>query len=60
MINFSFFSFLLQTDPATQSILLKSDKVYAVLAVVSVIFVAFVYMMIRNEMKIRKLEKEMK
>mgnify|MGYP007079444479 CR=1 FL=1 len=50
---FSMFSFFLQAD----SILLQSEKIYAVLAVISVIFVAFIVMMIRTELKVRKLEK---
>jgi hypothetical protein len=51
------YSFLLQTEG---SVLLKSGKIWSVLAVVSVIFVAFIIMLIRMEIKTKKLEKNMK
>lgn len=57
MPQLNIFIFLLQTDP---SILLQSEKIWAVLAVISVIFVAFIFLLVRTEMKLRKLEKGQK
>lgn len=48
------YSFLLQAEG---SVLLKSGKIWSVLAVVSVIFLAFIFMLVRMEMKTKKLEK---
>jgi len=48
---------LLQSNQQ-ESLLLRSDKIYAVLAVVLVIFLTFVILMIRTERKVQRLEKE--
>ena len=52
-----FWVILLQTNQQ-ESLLLRSDKIYALLAVVLVIFLTFVFLMFRTERKVQRLEKE--
>ncbi|MEM6766455.1 MAG: CcmD family protein [Bacteroidota bacterium] len=48
---------LLQVEP-TQSVLLKSERIYSVLAVILVIFLGVILFMVLLNRKIAKLEKQ--
>ena len=52
--TFGFLSIFLQEN----AVLLKHEKIYAVLAVVLVIFMAFIYYLVRTDLKTRALEQK--
>lgn len=58
MISWQISHLFLQANET--SMLLANDKIGSVLAVIGVIFLAFIFLMVRQERRISKLEKEIK
>ncbi|MEM6633293.1 MAG: CcmD family protein [Bacteroidota bacterium] len=59
MSIFSFFSIIFLQGQENGSMLLRSEKIYAVLAVVLVVFISLVLFMLRTQINIQKMEKRL-
>ncbi|MEM6633458.1 MAG: CcmD family protein [Bacteroidota bacterium] len=59
MSIFNFFSIIFLQGQENGSMLLRSEKIYAVLAVVLVVFISLVLFMLRTQINIQKMEKRL-